>query len=157
MNQRKTVRRATSLSPRIPYRLSSFWSFWVAVGIIITRLDSDDSEDENDKDKQAARKDAAQLNGGYTVSPIFLNALNKKIGKGSLDDRLDSIRCSAERKKASATSSSQALILFQPRTLPFPTAPSDGREVDKGEEELVGSVASDNESLVDEPMDVELI
>ena len=125
----------------------------INVGIIVTQLDSD-SEDEIDKVNGTVGMGSLQGEEEYTISPVFLNALNKKLGIGSLDQKPDTGQRSGKQENdSSAAPSSQALVLFQPRMSPL-LVRSVGREVDN--DGLIGGDAADKGSLLDDPMDVEL-
>jgi hypothetical protein len=80
-------------------------------GIIITSLDDDeyDGDDEGQQQRRAATNSTAQ-GSGLTISPAFLNAINKKLTRAM------------DLTPPTDASASQALVLFRP--LPAIALPS---------------------------------
>jgi len=85
-------------------------------GIIITSLDDDDEYDGDDEGQQQQRAGAGSIAQGseFTISPAFLNAINKKLAQ------------SVDVAPPPDASKAQALVLFRPLpTIALPPAEDD--------------------------------
>lgn len=106
------------MSPQPCYRLpfASNFDIWNSTaGIIITSLDDDeyDGDDEGQQQQRAGTNSIAQ-GSGFTISPAFLNAINKKLAQA------------VDPTPPTDVSASQALVLFRPLpTIALPPAEDD--------------------------------
>ena len=85
-------------------------------GIIITSLDDDEEYDGDDEGQQLQRAGANSIARGseFTISPAFLNAINKKLAQ------------SVDTTPRADASRAQALVLFRPLpTIALPPAEDD--------------------------------
>lgn len=97
-------------------------------GIVITSLDEDeyDGDDEGQQQRQTGMK-PTMGESGFTISPVFLNAINKKLTR-AVDPPTD-------------TPANQALVLFRPLPLiaPPPTN-NDVKDAPTPKEEMLDSL-----------------
>ena len=85
-------------------------------GIVITSLDDDEEYDGDDEGQQQQRAGANSIAQGseFTISPAFLNAINKKLAQ------------SVDAAPPADASRAQALVLFRPLpTIALPPAEDD--------------------------------